>query len=148
MIALTFQFSGNNTVKLVFKSLTEGRNVGKTEGWTCKVVCSKRPNKPTPPSLPSSPTSRPTTTLAPTTTSTTVKPTAATWTTTTTASTTMSTTSQETFPSLRPRCQCGVVPASLEAKWFSQGSGRRTHGARSPCIFVEIYQWWKGSSKF
>ena len=23
-----------------------------------------------------------------------------------------------------------------------------THGARSPCIFVEIYQWWKGSSKF
>ena len=125
MTALTFQFSGNNTVKLVFKSLTEGRNVGKTEGWTCKVVCSKRPNKQTPPSLPSSPTSRPTTTLAPTTTSTTVKPTAATWTTTTTESTTMSTTSQETFPSLRPRCQCGVVPASLEAKWFSQGSGRR-----------------------
>ena len=24
----------------------------------------------------------------------------------------------------------------------------RSHGARSPCIFVEIYQWWKGSSKF
>ena len=23
-----------------------------------------------------------------------------------------------------------------------------SHGVRRPCIFVEIYQWWKGSSKF
>ena len=126
MEALTIaalQFSGDHTVKLVFKSVSEGRSIGKTEGWTCKVVCSQRPNKP---ALPAKPTTRPTTTKRPTTTQTTVKPTTATSTIATTKSTTMSTTTtQETFPSLRPRCQCGVVPASLEAEWYAKESGRR-----------------------
>ena len=111
------QFSGNSTVKLVFKTLREGRGVGKTEGWTCKVVCNQRPNRP---ALPSKPTDRPTTTKRPTTTTTT-KPT----TTTSATTTTTSTTTQETFASVTPRCQCGVVPPQVEAEWFAKESGRR-----------------------
>ena len=92
-------------MQLTFKKYN--LKVGNTEGWTCKVVCNARPNRP---SLPA----RPTTTTSPTTS-----------TTTSTTTTTTTTTTEESFPSLNPRCQCGVAPASLEAKWFAKESGRR-----------------------
>ena len=55
LTSASLQFSGNSTVKLVFKTLREGRSIGKTEGWTCKVVCTQRPSKPALSAKPSKP---------------------------------------------------------------------------------------------
>ena len=56
------------------------------------------------------------------------------------------------FPSNFTICSATMTPYGNEHLFFSLlgGNGNQalfagTHGARRPPIFVEIYQWWKGS---
>ena len=43
-----------------------------------------------------------------------------------------------------PSALCEVIEVEVSNNFYKHYS----HGVRRPPIFVEIYQWWKGSSKF
>ena len=106
----SLKFSGEDTIKMVFKSSQESRQeLSNLDGWTCKVTC-KSPSlnfnkpKPTTPSfLDMLATAKPVTTPSTTTT---------TETTTTTTPTTTSTT-----PAPSSQCQCGVPTHAAKSRW-------------------------------
>ena len=124
----SLKFSGNETLKLVFKSVPEPKQIpSKLDGWTCKVVCvnPSRPSRPdsttqsfldllaTSKPLPVSPdssTSTTTSTIAPTTT-----------TTTTTTSTTPTTTTPQ---SSATSCMCGQITDGAKRRWKSKNRGK------------------------
>ena len=52
------------------------------------------------------------------------------------------------FPSAALRGNIPITIVLVRINLVNCDVQTQSHGARSPCIFVEIYQWWKGSSKF
>ena len=104
----SLKFSGNDTVKIVFKTARKaGKAAAKMDGFTCRVVCESK-HKPTSTS---------------TTTTTTINPTI---TTTTTTTSTTTTTTAPTTASLSPVCRCGVVPEEMRRRFYKSLSGGRT----------------------
>ena len=131
----SLKFSGDETVKMVFKSARNARKrPDRLDGWTCKVVCLK----------PSRPSSKPTTTpinflndlvtaqpasSIPTTSTQTTSSTS-----TTTRTTSTSTTTRRTTTEPVNTCQCGKIPDGVIQRWEKlRRSGRSFRSSRIIC---------------
>jgi len=105
----SLKFSGDETLKLVFKSSTNSKQIpNHLDGWTCKVVCNPKYEKPPPTATSSILDMLATATSRPITTTTTRR----------TTSTTTVTTSTSPSPSApHSSCQCGVVSDEAKKRW-------------------------------
>jgi hypothetical protein len=136
----SLKFSGDETVKMVFKSTrTARKRPDRLDGWTCKVVCLK-PSRPStkPPTTPINflnelATAQPTSTA----TITSTKTTDFTSTTTTSTSTTTATSTSTTTTEEPNSCQCGKIPDQVVQRWEKLGRsklvGRSSRSERIIC---------------